>query len=79
MPDPDNPLKTEFQFGSTAVRIIQGNIIKAGVSVDAVVSTDDNYLTMGSGVANVLARHAGPYYVRAAQAQCPVDAGTVVG
>ena len=78
MPDPDNPLKTEFQFGSTAIRIIQGDIIKAGISVDAVVSTDDNYLTMGSGVAHVLATHAGPYYVRAAQAQCPVRAGTVV-
>ena len=78
MPDPDNPLKTEFHFGSTAVRIIQGDIMKAGLSVDAVVSTDDNYLTMGSGVASVLARHAGPYYVRAAQAQCPVAAGTVV-
>jgi O-acetyl-ADP-ribose deacetylase (regulator of RNase III) len=71
-------LKDEFQFGSTVVRIIQGNIVAPGMNVDAVVSTDDNYLTMASGVSRVLAERAGPYYVRAAQAQCPVRAGTVV-
>jgi O-acetyl-ADP-ribose deacetylase (regulator of RNase III) len=71
-------LKDTFQFGSTAVRIIQGDILRPGVDVDAVVSTDDNYLTMGSGVSRLLAERAGPHYVRAAQARCPVRAGTVV-
>jgi len=78
MSDAGNLLQNEFQFGSTAVRIIQGHILKPEVDVDFVVSTDDNYLTMGSGVAGLLRREAGPEYVREAQEQCPVKAGTVV-
>ena len=34
-----------FQFGATTVKIIEGNILHPYVDVDAVVSTDDNYLT----------------------------------
>jgi O-acetyl-ADP-ribose deacetylase (regulator of RNase III) len=75
---PDNGYPAQFEFGSTLVKILQGDIRAPGVKVDAVVSTDDNYLTMGSGVARLLREWAGPYYVRAAQAQCPVRVGTVV-
>jgi O-acetyl-ADP-ribose deacetylase (regulator of RNase III) len=78
MSDASNLLKTEFPFGSTTVRIIQGNILAPDVDVDAVVSSDDNYLTMGGGVSRLLAEQAGPEYVRAAQVQCPVRAGAVV-
>jgi len=83
MSDTNNLMKSEFRFGedhgrSTTVRILQGDILSPGVDVDAVASTDDNHLTMGSGVARRLAAPAGPYYIRAAQAQCPVKAGTVV-
>jgi O-acetyl-ADP-ribose deacetylase (regulator of RNase III) len=74
----DNRYPTQFEFGSTLVKILQGDIRAPGVKVDAVVSTDDNYLTMASGVARLLRKWAGPYYVRAAQAQCPVRVGTVV-
>jgi O-acetyl-ADP-ribose deacetylase (regulator of RNase III) len=77
MPD-NSPYPTQFEFGSTLVKILQGDIRAPGVKVDAVASTDDNYLTMGSGVARLLREWAGPYYVRAAQAQCPVRVGTVV-
>jgi O-acetyl-ADP-ribose deacetylase (regulator of RNase III) len=77
MPD-NSPYPTQFKFGSTLVKILQGDIRAPGVKVDAVVSTDDNYLTMGSGVARLLREWAGPYYVRAAQTQCPVQVGTVV-
>jgi len=78
MSDASSLRKDRFQFGSTTVGIIQGDIMVPGVDVDAVVSTDDNHLTMSSGVARLLANAAGPYYMRAAQAQCPVKAGTAV-
>lgn len=80
MPDASNLGKNpSYQFGSTMVKIIQGDLLHPGVEVDAVVSTDDNYLTMGSGVSKLLRKHArSANYVREAQAQCPVMAGTVV-
>jgi len=79
MPGESKLLKREFQFGSTTVKIIEGNILSLGVKVNAVVSTDDNYLTMGSGVSKMLRKGAASErYVRSAQAQCPVKAGTVV-
>jgi O-acetyl-ADP-ribose deacetylase (regulator of RNase III) len=79
MPDESSLLKREFQFGSTTVKIIEGTILSPGVKVNAVVSTDDNYLTMGGGVAKMLrTAAASEQYVRSAQDQCPVKAGTVV-
>jgi O-acetyl-ADP-ribose deacetylase (regulator of RNase III) len=79
MPGESKLLKREFQFGTTAVMIIEGTILDPGVKVDAVVSTDDNYLTMGSGVSKMLrTAAASEMYVRSAQAQCPVKAGTAV-
>ena len=71
---------TLFRFGDRMkVEILQGNILAPGVTVEAVVSTDDNYLTMGSGVSALLRKGAGSIdYVREAQAQCPVKVGTVV-
>lgn len=72
-------MKTEFTFGRTTVRILQGDILSPGVPVDAVASTDDNYLTMASGVSGVLRQAAGAEdYVRLAQANTPVKAGSVV-
>ncbi len=75
-------IKTNFVFGRTTVAILQGDILAPGVRVDVLVSTDDNYLTMGSGVSRLLRKNVGPEhvdeYVRAAQAQCPVKAGSVV-
>lgn len=73
-------LSTRFEFGSTTVEILEGNILDPGVDIDAVVSTDDNYMTMGSGgVSGSLCRLAdSDKYMRDAQAHCPVKAGTVV-
>lgn len=81
MPDDDRKLRTAFPFGGTVVRILQGNILDPPVEggVEAVVSTDDNYLTMGGGVARQLRLNANSEeYVRTAQAHCPVEAGTAV-
>jgi O-acetyl-ADP-ribose deacetylase (regulator of RNase III) len=66
-------------FGNTIVQILEGSILNPGDDVNAVVSTDDNYLTMASGVSGLLRKRAGTEeYVREAQRQCPVTAGTVV-
>jgi O-acetyl-ADP-ribose deacetylase (regulator of RNase III) len=85
MPGAGDPLRTEFAFGSTSVAILVGNILDPGVDVEAVVSTDDNYLTMAGGVSEQLRVHSSaelgegdPEYVREAQIDCPVEAGTVV-
>ena len=69
---------TTYRFGDTTVEIMQGNILNPPVPVDAVASSDDNYLTMGAGVSRGLAVKAGPAYVQEAHRQCPVEAGTVV-
>ncbi len=68
----------KFQFGNTTVEICEGNILNPPASVDAVASSDDNYLTMGAGVSLQLAKKAGPAYVEEAHRQCPLEAGTVV-
>src|SRR4051812_43359907 len=85
-------IKTEFQYGQTTVRIVEGdilnpltivrtvegNIVDPRTEVDILTSTDDNYLTMRGGVARGLAELAGVDYRVEAQAQCPIKAGTVV-
>ena len=75
----DEADRPTFEFGTTTVQILQGDILKPGVEVQAVVSTDDNYLTMGSGVSEALRKAANDArYIRSAQAQSPVKAGQVV-
>lgn len=75
-------LKNEFQFGNTRVKLIKNDVLNPGEKVEAIVSTDDNYLTMGSGVSNHLKKNAvkenDKGYLHEAQAQCPVKAGSVV-
>ncbi|MGD8998672.1 MAG: macro domain-containing protein, partial [Anaerolineae bacterium] len=81
MPDVDRQLRTEFRFGTSVVSIVQGNILDPPIDqeVEALVSTDDNYLTMGSGFSRLLMTMAGSEeYIRAAQAECPVEAGAAV-
>ena len=75
-----SPAQTLFKFGDhMKVEILQGDLCAPGVAVEAVASSDDNYLTMGSGVSALLMKQAGSMdYVRKAQAQCPVKAGSVV-
>ena len=74
--------KNDFAFGETQVRILEGDLENLPrelcESLDAVASSDDNYLTMGSGVSRLLAKRAGPDFVRDAQARCPLHSGDVV-
>src|SRR5581483_1248565 len=78
MAEPRDSAKKEFIFNGTTVKIIEGSILTPGFQVDVLVSSDDNHLTMGSGISATLRSQAGPDYVRDAQVQCPVPAGTVV-
>ena len=79
MLDTDSRLKTLFTFGDIEVQILYGDIVDPGVPAEALVSTDDNYMTMGAGVARALRKLAGTIeYVREAQRECPVQAGSVV-
>jgi O-acetyl-ADP-ribose deacetylase (regulator of RNase III) len=78
MAEPHDSAKTEFVFNRTTVKIIEGSILAPGFQVDVLVSSDDNHLTMGSGISRALSAKAGPQYVYDAQVQCPVPAGTVV-
>ena len=80
MPGESKLLKREFQFGTTTVKIIEGNILSPGVKVNAVVSTDDNYLTMGSGVSKMLRTGAASdrYQVFAISSRGPIMAAASI-
>jgi len=60
MDSPSLPARAVWNFGNQMkVEILQGNILKPERVVQAVVSTDDNYMTMGSGVSALLRKNAG--------------------
>jgi eukaryotic-like serine/threonine-protein kinase len=66
-----------YEFPAERRIVIQyGNIVKQ--SVDAVVSSDDDMLTMGGGVSESLARAAGPGLAHEAQRFVPVRPGRAV-
>ena len=69
-----------FELGAAKVEILAGNLLEPGdLVVQALASTDDNYLSMGAGgIADLLKRRGGPEYFREARAQTPVRAGEVV-
>jgi O-acetyl-ADP-ribose deacetylase (regulator of RNase III) len=80
MPGEPYQLKTTFSFGSSTVRIVFGDIFNTipGIVEAALVSSDDNYLTMHTGVSGSLREKLGNVYVQELQAKCPVEAGTVL-
>ncbi len=68
-----------FSFGDLKVEILQGTILKPGREIQALVSSDDNYFTMGSGISARLRKNANSIdYVREAQKNVPVVAGSAV-
>lgn len=64
------------QFRHTILSLIQGDITK--VKADAVVSSDDNYLSMGGGVSFALSRAGGKQVAEDAQKHVPLELGDVV-
>jgi O-acetyl-ADP-ribose deacetylase (regulator of RNase III) len=73
-------LKTCFKYGSSTVQFIFGDILRPvdGINKAALVSSDDNYLTMHSGVSGALRYRLGNSYIQELQAKCPVEAGSVL-
>jgi O-acetyl-ADP-ribose deacetylase (regulator of RNase III) len=59
-----------------ALRIVSGDIISQ--AVDAIVSSDDSYLSMGGGVSAAIGNAAGPEFVRESHKFVPARAGRVV-
>ncbi len=78
-------LKTIFTFGGTRVQILAGDILnlgepelKGGPPPQAVVTGEDNYLTMQRGVSRKLRLLLGADYAHQAQLASPVSAGSVL-
>jgi O-acetyl-ADP-ribose deacetylase (regulator of RNase III) len=80
MPGDPYELKTCFIYGSSTVQLLFGDIFKPvpGIGKAALVSSDDNYLTMHSGVSGALRDRLGTSYIQELQAKCPVEAGSVI-
>src|ERR1700723_2230900 len=63
-----------FDHGGKRIRIVSGNIVD--VVADAIVSSDDNYLTMGGGVSMAIRAAAGEEVYREARRLVPVPIGS---
>ena len=73
-------LHTEFKFGTSTVILLSGDLLSLPETYrpDALVVSEDNYLTMQRGIGLQLRQRLGMNYVRKAQEQSPVKAGTTV-
>ncbi|MFX0199352.1 MAG: macro domain-containing protein [Candidatus Hodarchaeota archaeon] len=65
----------DYQINNTIFRVVHGDITK--ISADALVSSDDNYLTMGGGVSEALSRAAGEGIRKEAKKHTPLKLGDV--
>jgi O-acetyl-ADP-ribose deacetylase (regulator of RNase III) len=66
----------EYFFGKVALLIESIDI--TSVQAEALVSSDDNHLTMGGGVSRAILEQAGPKVQQQARHQAPVRMGDVV-
>jgi O-acetyl-ADP-ribose deacetylase (regulator of RNase III) len=66
---------TDYSIGDATFTITYADIIS--LSVDAVVSSDDNYLSMGGGVSAAISRAAGPSLISDARKHIPLALGDV--
>ena len=74
---PRNATLESLQFGdSRELKVVTGDIVEQ--QVEALVSSDDNYLTMGGGVSRAIAIRAGRHAVAMARELVPVLPGRVV-
>jgi O-acetyl-ADP-ribose deacetylase (regulator of RNase III) len=65
----------EYRIGRTTLSVVYGSITK--VEADALVSSDDNYLSMGGGVSEGLLNAAGASLREEARKHVPLKAGDV--
>ena len=66
---------TNYSIGDATFAITYSDI--TSVSADALVSSDDNYLTMGGGVSAAIARTGGPALIADARKHIPLGLGDV--
>ena len=66
---------TSYSIGDATFAITYADI--TSVSADALVSSDDNYLSMGGGVSAAIARGAGPTLIADARKHIPLSLGDV--
>lgn len=66
---------TNYSIGDATFTITYADI--TSVSADALVSSDDNYLSMGGGVSAAIARGAGPALITDARKHIPLSLGDV--
>lgn len=66
---------SEYQLSKTILRIIYSDITK--LKADVLVSSDDNYLSMGGGVSYALSRAAGELLRKEARKLVPLKIGDV--
>ena len=67
---------TNYSIGDATFAITYSDI--TSVSADVLVSSDDNYLSMGGGVSAAIARGAGPALIADARKHIPLSIGDVV-
>jgi O-acetyl-ADP-ribose deacetylase (regulator of RNase III) len=67
---------TNYSIGDATFAVTYSDI--TSVSADALVSSDDNYLSMGGGVSAAIARGAGPALIVDARKHIPLRLGDVV-
>ena len=73
---PIGPAGATFQFRRTTVSVTRGDL--AAVAADALVCSDDNYLTMGGGASLALLKAAGKVVREDARKHGPLQLGDVV-
>jgi O-acetyl-ADP-ribose deacetylase (regulator of RNase III) len=74
---PQEPRRTaEYRLGETIFRVIYADITT--VHADALISSDDNHLSMGGGVSDDLLSAGGPEIRRDARKHLPLKIGDVV-
>lgn len=66
---------TEYSIGDATFAVTYSDI--TSVSADAIVSSDDNYLSMGGGVSAAIARAAGSALITDARKHIPLGLGDV--
>lgn len=71
-----NERTTDYKLNNSTLRVMYGDITK--LQVDALVSSDDNHLTMGGGVSASILRAGGQSITDEARKHIPLNLGDVV-
>ena len=65
-----------YQINNSSFTIVFDNVINSNAEV--IVSSDDNYISMGGGVSASIKKHAGDYIIKDTQKNTPCELGDVI-